>query len=178
MAESKIGLEKLDLNFGLLIAYVVPGFLGLYAISGYAPPIADLLGGPSHIPAGGALFPLLVLSLASGMVINSIAWGLVRPLIEFTGVRRPKLDYSKLRQETMEVYKETIEQAFRHYQSYSNLLVAQTVLGIDYAIHSQNATWLTITATSSVILLLFVAARDSLRRSYETMAKILKEAEQ
>ena len=97
-------MEKLGLNFGLVIAYLIPGFLGLYALSERLGAIKTLLGGDNKIPEKAAIVPLLILALAIGMIINALGWSLIRPLIALSGVRRPaNLDYTKLKADDIKV---------------------------------------------------------------------------
>lgn len=166
-------MDKFNLNFGLLIAYIVPGFLGLYAVSEHSTVIENLLGGSTNTPTTGAIVPLLLLALASGVVINAITWILVRPMIEFTGVKRPHLRYGKISKELLDVYNEAIESSYRYYQSYGNLFAILLMIGFNSLISSTLPNLHLVIIYLAVLLILFFAARDSLNRSYQQMSDIL-----
>jgi hypothetical protein len=90
-------MEKIGLEFKLIIAYLIPGSIGLYAAGMLIPAVQNLLGGPTSVPQGSAIIQVLVLSVASGMIINAITWALVLPIIERScNMKRPHFDYSKL----------------------------------------------------------------------------------
>jgi hypothetical protein len=82
--------DKIGINFGQLIAYLAPGFVALYGLAGLSTSIAALLRGNPQTPEAAASIPLILLALGAGIVVNAVAWALVRPLISLTGVRRPK----------------------------------------------------------------------------------------
>ncbi len=74
--------------------------------------IEKLLTGTNGVPEGAAIVPILFLSVSIGMVINAITWALIRPLIELTGVHRPRLDYSKLDENSKEAFKVNIDENY------------------------------------------------------------------
>ena len=168
-------MEKLGLNFGLVIAYLIPGFLGLYALSERVVAIKNLLGGDNKIPEKAAIVPLLVLALAIGMIINSLGWGLIRPLIALSGVRRPeKLDYTKLTASDIKVYNVIVEDNFRYHQFYSNMLVAVLLLAPLWWVRPFGANVVRNVSFLIVVVVMFMAARDSLKRAYTRMLALQK----
>ncbi len=163
-------MEKTGLDFGQLIAYLIPGFLSLYALSTRVGLIKALFGGDKGVPETGAILPLLLLALGAGVMINAIGWALVRPLIALSGVKRPRnLDYTKLTADDIKVYKSVVEDNFRYHQFYTNMLVATVLLSSlwlakpVYEPKIRNISWL------FVVCILFFAARDSLSRAYRRM---------
>lgn len=159
-------MDKFNLNFGLVIAFIVPGFLGLYAASEYSDVIQKLLGGSDYIPTIGAVVPLLLLAIASGILLNALAWALIRPIIELTGVKRPEIRYGKMK-------KEAIESSYRYYQSYVHLFLVLLIIGIQSLVSYNLPSLPYIALFISVLAVLFIAARDSLSRSYQRMSDIL-----
>jgi hypothetical protein len=168
-------MEKLGLNFGTVIAYLIPGFIGVYASARYVDTIHALLGGDKQIPEAAAIIPITLMALAIGNVINAISWALVRPLIALSGVRRPRdLDYTKLKKEDIPIYNNIVEGNFRYHQFYANTLVAILLL---------TPTWLMLPLKENAVRnisfflvtgVLFFAARDSLQRAYVRMSSLLK----
>lgn len=171
-------MNGLGLQFGLVIAYLIPGFLGVYALAWRVEVIQALLGGADKVPKGEAIVPLVLIALATGVVINAIAWALVRPLIALSGVRRPRnLDYTKLRADDLPVYNAIVENNFRYHQFYVNMWIAVLVLA---------PVWLRAPVSSNlarnisffvVLVILFLAARDSLDRAYRRMMALQKKGE-
>lgn len=169
-------MEKIGLDFKLIIAYLIPGSIGLYAAAMLIPAVEALLGGSAAVPQGASIVLVLVLAIASGMIINALTWALVRPLIEKTGVPRPKLEYSNLTKENEASFRNIIDNNFSYYQSYANMFTALVALFASY-IYSEGLPRLDLIIPGGVIcIVLFIAARDSLKRSYQEMEKILSKA--
>lgn len=111
-------------NFGLLIAYLVPGFLALYGIRKIAPTIDDWLSANPHSSPtiSGFLFGTIA-ALSTGMIINAIRWHVVDPLLYATGVTRKPWEYPRLAEE-VPAFQFLITNQFRYYECYANSMVA------------------------------------------------------
>lgn len=125
-----IGFEvgKFQLSFTLLIAYAVPGLLGVYSLSLHFEPINYLFGLDTAHSSTTVIIPLTLLVLGAGIIINALTWAFLRPLIHLFGVKKPDLDYSKLTKDKIEQYNIIVESSYRYYQSYSNLLTSILIL--------------------------------------------------
>jgi hypothetical protein len=168
-------IESLD--FGLIIAYVIPGFVTLYTISLYSEPVRSLLGGNTYVPQAGAIIPLIFLAIAVGIAVNALAWATLRHVIQATGVPRPDLNYALLTKEKSVAFQEIIQSDFRYYQYYTNTLTAFLLLCMGYVLRSVanrvEVLWLVATV---LIVVLFFASRDSLQRSYSAIGALLTPA--
>lgn len=166
-------MDKFGLNFGQLIAYLIPGFLAVHALSSFVPPFAALLG-EKGVPQAEALVPLLLLGLAVGVVVNAFSWAFLRPLFALTGVRRPPgLDYGRLQKDDIAIYETIVESNFRYHQFYSNILVAVLLLGPAWLLEPLPEHLLRNGSFLAVAGVLFFAARDSLSRAYVRMDALL-----
>ena len=166
-------MEKLGLNFGLVIAYLIPGFLGLYALSQRVTPIKSLLHGEKGSPETGAIIPLLIVAMAVGMIINALGWIIVRPLITISGVKRPRdLDYTKLKVEDIKLYNVIVEANFRYHQFYTNMFFAILLLIPIWVVRPIWDNRIRNFSLLIVGLALFLAARDSLNRAYTRMSAL------
>lgn len=162
-------MDKLGLNFGQFIAYLIPGYLAIYPLAEVVPPLASLLG-EKGVPQAEAIIPLLVLGVGIGIIINAFSWALLRPLFALSGVRRPEeLTYTKLRKDDIEVYNTIIEANFRYHQFYSNMVIAVLLHGPSWFVLPVKDNLLRDTAFVLVVGVLFFAARDSLSRAYIRM---------
>jgi len=166
-------VDKLNLSFSLLVAYVVPGLIGTWAVGLHFEPVGDLLGMGATPMATATVVPLLIATLGVGVVVNAAAWALVRPVIELTGMRRPSLDYARLEPERLEVFKTFIDAQFRYYQAYANLLVALLAAVVAHCAAARPVGPGGRAVLVVVCSILFFAARDSLKRSYVTTAQLL-----
>ena len=82
-------------NFGLAIAYLIPGFIGLAGVAAVSDVIRTWLGGDGGPTVGGFLYVSLG-SIAAGMTVSAMRWAVIDTIHHFTGLRRPKWDDSKL----------------------------------------------------------------------------------
>ena len=114
-------------NFGLLIAYLVPGATALWGLSSFAPPLRAWFAASSHdAPTISGFLYLTVASVAVGMTVTAIRWVCVDLIHAITGIATPQLDFSKL-PGRVDAFNLLIEIHYRHYQFYANMLVATAI---------------------------------------------------
>lgn len=111
-------------NFGLLIAYVIPGFVVLWGFSYPSETIREWLqgSGAAGPSVGGAVF-VLIASIACGMAANAVRWVTIDQVHHYSGLPRPSWDDSRL-QEHLQAFDYLVENHFRYYQFYAAGLVA------------------------------------------------------
>lgn len=111
-------------SFGLLISYILPGFVALCGIALIASPVRDwLLGAGIDGPNVGGVFYMLIASVGTGMTASAVRWALIDTLHHATGLRRPAWDDSLLHERTA-AYTWLVENHYRYYQFYGNTLIA------------------------------------------------------
>src|SRR5690606_1848404 len=80
-------------NFGLVIAYVIPGFVPLWGVSLFSPTVARWFIPTPDIPGGlEVIFCITLASPAAGLVTSAVRWLVVDTLNHWTGLRRPAWD--------------------------------------------------------------------------------------
>jgi hypothetical protein len=162
-------------NFGLLIAYLLPGFIALWGVSGLSSTVSGwLTTGPAVPTVGGFLYVTLA-SLGAGLIISTARWLLVDTLHHWTGIRPPTWNFARLPRK-LDAFQLLVESHYRHYQFHANALVA---VAFDYAV------WRTSGRASDVDLvdlafllvglLLLVGSRDTLRKYYRRAEALLGE---
>lgn len=111
-------------NFGLLIAYVVPGFIALWGAARFSDTVREWLAvSPGSAPTvAGFLFGTLA-AVAAGLIVNAVRWHLVDPLHHVSGVPRKNWDYSRLPAQ-VEAFRYLVAAQFRYYECYANTMVA------------------------------------------------------
>lgn len=162
-------------TFGPLIAYLVPGATTLWGLSLFVPGIrAWFAASPEQVPTLGGFLYLTVASVACGMTVTAIRWGLIDTLHRWTGLDSPKLDFSKLA-DRVEAYNLVIEIHYRHYQFYANMVIATAIAYGCFRIHaglSPFAGWLE-SAFAAVEFVLVCASRDTLTKYYRRSGQVL-----
>lgn len=161
-------------NFGLLIAYVIPGFVALWGLSWVSDGVLHWFqGSPAAGPSvGGALFVLLA-SVACGMTVNALRWASIDQLHHLTGLSHPEWDDSRL-QEHLDAFDYLVQNHFRYYQFYAASIVSVLLAyacwrhsgGTD---HSGGAEF----AVSVLVGVFLAASRDSLRKYYSGTALLV-----
>ena len=175
--------EVTDKNFGVLIAFLLPGFMLIWSLSFSWPEIGLWLkSSDSDSPTVGNFLYATLASLAIGLLISAIRWFFVDHLLSFcggrvnalSGLRRPYLNLSSLsNKDVLAAYNGAVENHYRYYQYYSNSLVAGIIGFGSYAfVRSALLSRLSILA-GFVSLILLCASGDSLSRYYRAASQIL-----
>jgi hypothetical protein len=161
-------------NFGLLIAYVLPGFVALWGLSYSSDAIRLWLQGTaaSAPSVGGALYVVLA-SVACGMTANAVRWATIDQLHHLTGLDHPDWDDSRL-QERLEAFDYLVENHFRYYQFYSSTVVSVLVAYAAWRHSGQSDASGGAEFGVSLLAGVFLASsRDALRRYYSGTSLLL-----
>lgn len=156
-------------NFGVIIAFWLPGFLLLWGVSYSFPSIATWLAASSGSDAptvGGFLYATLA-SLSVGLVINATRWVFVQEILlhGVTRLPRARINYAGLTDKNvLAAFNGAIENNFRYYQYYSNALVSIVLSLACYLTYGggtrQSAAVWVLASVAAVIL--FIACRNEL----------------
>lgn len=162
-------------NFGLLIAYVVPGFVVLWGLQPVSLTIQSWLVASPAIPSGiEALFFVTVASIALGMTTSAFRWAIVDTLHAWTGLPRPVWDDAKLQQQ-LGAYDVIVEAHYRYYQFYANTLISLVAAAV--IAWSTEQPWIQSPQYCAALLLtngVFLAmSRDTLRKYYLRTSRLL-----
>jgi hypothetical protein len=163
-------------NFGLLIAYVLPGFIGLCGVSPLSPTIGHWLATAPTIPAG--LDSIAFVGLASitmGMTMSAARWLLIDTLHAWTGLPRPPWNDAIL-DHKLQAFEAIVEAHFRHYQFYANSMIA-IALAWAIAVTIGNVPAATEPLWFGVFLaveaLFLATSRNTLRNYYQRTTRLL-----
>ena len=119
-----MGNDSLDRSFGLVIAFVIPGFICLAAASRFSPTIAGWMSiSPTTDPTVGGFLYVLLASIGAGLLASAVRWLVIDTFHHRTGLRQPKWDFARL-QDNIAAFKIASEDNFKHYLFYSNSAVA------------------------------------------------------
>ena len=168
-----VGDYSLERNFGLVIAFLLPGFVCLAGASRFSPTIAGWmsLATTSDPTVVGFLYVLLA-SIGAGLVASAVRWAIIDTLHHRTGLQPPNLDFSRL-QANLEAFQMAVEHNYRHFQFYANMIVASVFFSVcDQLV---NGRWSNGVLVVTAILegVLFVTSRDCLCRYYRRTEQLL-----
>jgi len=111
-------------NFGLLIAYLLPGFTVVWGISYLSEPVRAWLGtGSSSVPTVGGFFYITIASVGAGMIVSTLRWLILDTIHHVTGVPRPQWDFSRL-QQNVAAFDVLGENYYRYYQFHGGMAIA------------------------------------------------------
>jgi hypothetical protein len=111
-------------NFGLLIAYVLPGFVLLWGLQPVVPAAGLALGvSTGSAPSVGGFLSGAVAALGIGMTLSTVRWLVIDAIHHATGLPQPRWDFSRLGDRAT-AFDLVVEHYYRYYQFHANLLVA------------------------------------------------------
>jgi len=162
-------------NFGLLIAYLLPGFVALRALRPLVPEVAVVFDVPAGAgpTVGGFLYGTLA-SVSAGLVVSAVRWAVVDWVYHRTGIPEPDWNFRKL-PANLAAFESHVQDHYRYYQFYANMLVA---LAAGYALTLAARGWpvhwgrLDIGAVG-LLTILVLGSRDSLRKYYRRTEALL-----
>ena len=164
------GMKEVSVNnFGLLIAYVVPGFTALWGASYFSATLRSWLHGtPTDTPTVSGFLYVTIGSIAAGVTVSAVRWAIVDSLHHRTGIPAPDWDFSRL-QHNVSAYSVLVSNHYQFFQYYANQLVALTFWYL--ARRLSLGFWSTPLGLADLVFLflaivLFAGSRDALRKYY------------
>jgi hypothetical protein len=163
-------------NFGLLIAFLLPGFVALWGLGYVIGPIRAWFGGPvAAAPSVGGFLYVTLASVAAGLTVSTVRWLIVDAVHHWTGVTPPTWDFSRL-QDNAAAFEVLNESHYRYYQFYANMAVAvffANVMRHFFGLRD-SWSWSAIDALAIALLVVFfVGSRDTLSKYYRRGSQLL-----
>jgi len=156
-------------NFGLLIAFVVPGFTALWGVSYLSETVGIWLHGtPTDAPTVSGYLYVTIGSIAAGVTISAVRWAIIDSLHHRTGIPAPHWDFLRL-QNNVAAYSVLVGNHYQFFQFYSNQLVALTLWYL--ARRLSLGFWPTPLGPADFVffclaIVLFAGSRDALQKYY------------
>ena len=84
-------------NFGLLIAYVLPGFVALWGIGHFLPTVESwITSSQQGAPTIGGFLYVTLASLVAGLTVSAVRWAIIDSFHHATGLKPPSFEFSTL----------------------------------------------------------------------------------
>lgn len=165
-------------QFGLLIAYVLPGFIALMGLSPIIPALGAWLTPIDHndLSIGPPVYTVMA-ATAMGLMLAALRWLILDHLHAWTGIARPELKDKRL-DDVLGGFDYLVQNHFRYYEFFGNTLMAAV------AVYSANRLLGTFpflgigTDLGMVILclVLFAASRDTLAQYFKRTGRLVGRA--
>lgn len=160
-------------NFGLVIAYVIPGFVALWGAGSVSPIVRSWLQPMPNLPASlESVFFVTLASVAAGMTASAIRFATIDQIHHWTGLRRPVWDDRRL-QRNLQAFDAVVEDHYRFYQFHANSAVSLAFVFLTW--------WFTTTLHPVFLTLGFIGieaillatSRDNLAKYYVRASQVL-----
>ena len=162
-------------NFGLLIAFLLPGFVVLWGASYFSGTIALWLSGSGETPTVGGFMYVTLASVAAGVTVSTVRWAVIDTIHHWTGLPQPHWDFSRL-QDNVAAYNVLNEIHYKFYQFHGNLLIALFFVYVARRVHLgffvEPLGWVDL-GCLLLSVILFVGSRDTLRKYYVRVSQLL-----
>ncbi len=163
-------------NFGLLIAYVLPGFIALWGVGYTSEAVRTwLIGAGSAGPSVGAFLYVLLGSIACGMTASVIRWAILDTLHHSTGLKKPVLNFSRF-QTREDAFERVVAYHYQYYQFYGNTLVALLFTYPVWRAHTGGGGLLADSIFMFILVVFIAGSRDALRLFYRRASQLLGES--
>ena len=163
-------------NFGLVIAYVLPGFVALWGVSYFSPTVESWIttsqpGAPS---VAGFMYVTLA-SIGTGLTVSGVRWLVIDSIHHLTGLRRPAWKFVNL-DDKLQGFLTLNEGHYRYYQHFANMCVAVAFTYTAWLVSSGHglraAGWANLHFVVLEIVL-FANSRNTLANYYSRVAQLL-----
>lgn len=160
-------------SLGIVIAYLLPGFAALAALSLHSSTVHAWFDASGRdAPTVGGFLYVTVASLGLGLFLNSARGLTLDPLYHRLGVRKHSWDYSRLQANIVAV-EFILTQQFRHYQFTGNMLAAVLIAYPLIELSDLQLNWTARLALFASGAVLFLSAKRLLQNYYRRLDEIL-----
>ncbi|MCA8999484.1 MAG: hypothetical protein KDA80_20990 [Planctomycetaceae bacterium] len=162
-------------NFGLLIAYVLPGFTVLWGLSFVSTTVQSWIGATDlDSPTIAGFLYVTVASVGLGMTVNAMRWLVIDRIHHQTGIRPPEWDFSRLG-ERVAAFQVVVDHQYRHYQFYATSVLALPIAQL-FRWSAIGFRLLEFIVTLSLVALFFAGSRDTLRKYYSRISGLFRDS--
>lgn len=163
---------KHETDFGLLISYILPGFIVLLGLAHHYPIVQTWIGhATENSPSLGGFLYLTVASIFVGLTISTLRWLVLDTIHYATGIKAPDWNFSKLaKRETS--YQLLIDIHYRYYQFYGNSIFGILAFGFSRWT-AVGWIWWEVVLAGVMIGIFFSGSRDTLRKYFVRVDQLL-----
>jgi hypothetical protein len=163
-------------NFGLVIAYVLPGFVALWGVSYFSPTVASwITASQQGAPSVAGFMYVTLASIGTGLTVSGVRWLVIDTIHHCTGLTRPAWKFVNL-DDKLQGFLTLNEGHYRYYQFYGNMFIAAGFTYGAWLVSNgkgpRAAGWANLYFLALEIVL-FANSRDTLAKYYSRVAQLL-----
>jgi hypothetical protein len=163
-------------NFGIVIAFILPGFVALLGVSCFSTTVVSwIAASQGGKPTVAGFCYVSLASLAAGLTVSAVRWALLDTLHHATGVTAPVLQFAHL-DDRLNGFLVLVENHYKFYLFYGNAFVAAAFSYSAYLVAGGfgglSQRWWTV-GFLLLEIVLFAGSRDTLKRYYSRTAELL-----
>ena len=114
-------------NFGLVIAYILPGFVALWGVSYFSPTVESwITASQQGAPSVAGFMYVTLASVGTGLTVSGVRWLVIDTIHHLTGLTRPEWKFVNL-DDKLKGFLTLNEGHYRYYQHFANMFVAAGV---------------------------------------------------
>ena len=103
-------------NFGLVIAYILPGFVALWGVSYFSPTVESwITASQQGAPSVAGFMYVTLASLGTGLTVSGVRWLIIDSIHHLTGLTRPAWRFGNL-DDKLQGFLTLNEGHYRYYQ--------------------------------------------------------------
>ena len=163
-------------NFGLVIAYVLPGFVALWGVSYFSPTVESWITATQQgAPSVAGFMYVTVASLAAGLTVSAVRWAIIDNIHHLTGIVPPAWNFVNL-DDKLQGFLTLNESHYRYYQFYANMFIAAGFTYSAWLVWNGKgiaaAGWANLCFLVLEVVL-FAGSRDAIAKYYSRVAQLL-----
>jgi hypothetical protein len=160
--------ESTNANFGLLIAYVLPGFTAIHGWPFLSHPLSAQALSANESASLAGFLDGTVEAITAGLTVSAIRWLVLDSIHHRTGLRPPRWDFALL-DRSASAFELLIHMHYRYYKFYGNMVIALlwTFAVQGYTLGRQGLVY------PALACLFFMGSRDALAKYYWRAGQLL-----
>jgi hypothetical protein len=163
-------------NFGLVIAYILPGFVALWGVSFFSPTVESWITvSQQGAPTVAGFMYVTLASIGTGLTVSGVRWLIIDSIHHVTGLVRPAWKFVNL-DDKLKGFITLNEAHYRYYQFFSGMFVAVAFTYSAWLVWNGKGLRAVGWANLHFVVLetvLFANSRDTLAKYYSRVAQLL-----
>ena len=170
-------MNDLPATFGYAIAFIAPGAVALWGLTQFSPSLRNVLTTASVQQTSVGAFLIAVLAaLSLGVIISGVRWLVFDKVLLRSTFDAGETEFAAFKGDAAHTaYRDIVENHYRYYQFYSNMVIAATIAyfcWITGSTSSESAKYLGLLFVAVLDVVLYFSARDAIQKFFKKAKQI------